>query len=293
MPVLRVYSAGSNAKGQLGTGSEDDSWVFAPVAGLGQVREGSGVNSTAKIANGSNHSIILYDGQLLSAGDNSRGQLFNLSTTFEPFRLRSDMEAVDVAAGWENSYLVLRQKETGSLQVISDLLLSIGSTDFGALGVDLSAAPSSSAKRDGIGEERTISFAHLIPQNSTYLIQNISSGLNHVIVILSIFSQSHNHQSQLVIGWGSCRHGQLGPISTPSNQSNLKSKRSPKTIPKPPSFIPTPIVLQVNNKSPITKVAAGSQHTILLHEDGTLTTWGSDRKNQLPAPPLPRVQDVQ
>ncbi|KAG8894013.1 hypothetical protein FRC01_013217, partial [Tulasnella sp. 417] len=292
-------------------------------------------NSISKIATGANHSLVLFNStdSVYGVGDNSRGQLLiesSETTSFERVNLdlRQGYRVVDVAAGWETSYFVQRHEsvaiedrgfisspaETTTSQ--SDLLIAIGSNDFGALGIGSVDAPAAVAptvkgkEKKSIPsspQQHTLSFNHLLPSESTCLVTSIATGINHVVLILGIYSK-HRPPSQLILGWGSCRHGQLGPVSSSTPKPSLRppkssqqppykpkqpsSKSNPST-PQPPAFIPTPTVLQVNNPSPVKRVAAGSQHTILLHEDGTLTTWGSNRKNQHPLAHPPRIIDVE
>lgn len=148
MGHLHVYSAGSNARGQLGNGTVDDSSAFAtpcvfPKSVYQESMSASAsqllrplnllpsdnntrchqpVNSIlTKIATGANHSLILFNSNhhVYGVGDNSRGQLLTTTTetttSFE--RIQLDLESekygyqvVDIAAAWETSYFVLRHK---------------------------------------------------------------------------------------------------------------------------------------------------------------------------------------
>ncbi|KAG8950677.1 hypothetical protein FRC04_007302 [Tulasnella sp. 424] len=399
MGHLHVYSAGSNARGQLGNGTVDDSSTFATrcVFPKSVDQDSKSMSASASqllrplnllpsdnnnrchqpinsifpnIATGANHSLILFNSNhhLYGVGDNSRGQLTGATTATETTsfeRVQLDLESdkygyqvVDIAAAWETSYFVLRHKslliDDGGPNVaqetidfssqsppaetrrplISDVLVTVGSNDFGALGIGsldpptAVSSPSTPKGKEKISvslssipssQQHVLSFTHLLPPatKSSYLISSITTGINHVIVVLDVYSKDNPQQrpSQLVVGWGACRHGQLGPMSSPasappvairpsskspksSQQPKLAPKAKPSTsksnspTPQPPSFIPTPILLQVKNASPVKRVGAGSQHTVLLHEDGTLTTWGSNRKNQLPSTNPPRVFDV-
>ncbi|KIO28818.1 hypothetical protein M407DRAFT_229407 [Tulasnella calospora MUT 4182] len=352
---FRVYSAGSNARGQLGNGTIEDACTFAAAcpfpksvdsmwaSASDNLRPLDLIPCVSKIATGANHSLVLFNstGHVYGAGDNSRGQLLTTSpetTSFErvDLDLKQGYQVVDVAAGWETSYFVQRHRPLAPSPppVESDLLVAIGSNDFGALGVrgidppaSVSALPTPKGKEKksipsspSSSQQQTLSFNHLLPREteSTYRISTIATGLNHIILILDVYSKDRP-PSQLIVGWGSCRHGQLGPASSSFSNSpatlkpalnppksasqQLKPKPKPKprqptsksnlTTPQPPSFIPTPTVLQVKNPSPVKQVAAGSQHTVFLHQDGTLTTWGSHRKNQLPSTHPPQVLDVE
>ncbi|KAG9049319.1 hypothetical protein FS837_010638 [Tulasnella sp. UAMH 9824] len=379
--TFKVYSAGSNARGQLGNGTIEDACAFAPCVFPKSVdqdtksipasasdnlrplilvpSDNNHLHSIARIATGANHSLILFNSthHVYGVGDNSRGQLLitpSETTSFQRVNLdvKQGYRVVDIAASWETSYFVLRHepvaiddREQGdvaspsppaettiSQPLESDLLVAIGSNDFGALGVgslDPPAVVPAPATRKGKekkpvpssptpSQQQTLSFNHLLPRatsKSTYRISTIETGLNHVILILDVYSKS-GPPSQLIVGWGSCRHGQLGPVShspstspvsvkpslnppkasqqpKPANKARKPTSKSNPSTPQPPSFIPIPTVLRVKNTSPVKRVAAGSQHTVLLHEDGTLTTWGSNRKNQLPPTHPPRVLDVE
>ncbi|KAG8916268.1 hypothetical protein FRC03_007755 [Tulasnella sp. 419] len=119
------------------------------------------------------------------------------------------------------------------------------------------------------------------PTNRPYQITKLAAGMHHIVVVIEpIYDQKiagQNLSDQLIIGWGACRHGQLGHIPMSSSSENRTTTACLKTM--YPLSIPMPTILSI----PVVGVAAGNQHqhTVSLYSDGTLYSEGSNRKSQL------------
>ena len=303
MPHQHLISCGSNGKGQLGNGSFEDTYYFglchfsSPDGSIITPKPPPNFNSISKISTGGNHTLLLATEenederenilqlQLYGCGDNSRGQLHPSrpkmldSSAFRPLSLgivEEEYVPIEIEASWETSYVVYRSPQS---RAKSDVLVSFGANDFGDLGtgpLPLQNVPSSKGKEkklsgDGI---HILSFDHLLPpRTESFQIIHLTAGVHHVLAVLQLSPSSQ----QLLVGWGSCRHGQLGPIPT-----NLVSAKNAKT----PSFIDRPITIQLpistNSESGrIVGIAAGSQHSVIHLSSGRLVSLGSDRKRQL------------
>jgi len=272
--VLTLFAAGSNACGQLATSSLDDAHYFTPC-----VFEDSppgvlpqNTQSILQLASGSNHSLILLrrmapggsdklQNELWGAGDGRKGQLgpswrnrLSPSTSvFRPIDQAPDDYAITgIAAAWETSYVVL------SWDGRDDVLMSMGADDFGDLGVG-------GAKKQGNGKERLIQVVDLVSfigsiASGTLKISELVAGPHHVVVCLDYVDLS-GRAVQKLLGWGASRQGQLGTISR---------------------AITLPLEIHLHqSRSPVTQIAAGNQHTVFRHVDGSVTALGSDKKGQL------------
>ena len=269
-----LLAAGSNAFGQLGTGSLDDAHRFTPC-----VFEGSppgtlppNTQSILQLASGANHSLILLRriasggsdkprNELWGAGDGNKGQLGPSSrnrplpsaSVFHPIdQVHDSYEITGIAAAWETSYIVFSQNGK------DDVLMSMGADDFGDLGVG-------GVKKQGNGKERLIHVVDLVvPIGSvargTLKVLELVAGPHHVIARLD-FTDLSGHPVQKLIGWGASRQGQLGLTS--------RAVTSPMEIQLPQSW------------PRITQISLGNQHTVFRHFDGSVTALGSNRRGQL------------
>ena len=272
--VLTLLSAGSNACGQLATGSLDDAHHFTPCV-FGDSPPGvfpSNTQSILQLASGSNHSLILLRrtapggsdkswNELWGTGDGSKGQLgpswrnrTSPSTlVFQPIdQVPDGYEFTSVAAAWETSYIVFSRGGR------DDILMSMGADDFGDLGVG-------GSNKQGSGKERLIHVVDLVSSiesiaRGTLKISELVAGPHHVVACLDYVDLS-GRAVQKLVGWGASRQGQLGTVSR---------------------AVTSPLEIQPDrSRSRITQIALGNQHTILLHSDGSVTPLGSDRKGQL------------
>ncbi|KAH9910489.1 RCC1/BLIP-II [Epithele typhae] len=275
MPSLFLYSAGSNARGQLATGDQEDAHHFTPsrfsnVTTPGRLPDGA--VGLRQVACGANHTLALLEMQdgvleLWGCGDGRRGQLgpsydSNLAnTTFRPLDLLlgGDTEGYAVriiAAGWETSYVVLSRAEA------DDVVLSMGADDRGALGVGGTDATSStpSAPRTHTVPLRPL-LSDLGHEDATLQVLALSAGPHHVIAHVRALRPDGSAFAFLA-GWGAARHGQLGPLDAPA------------------PFLARPTLVSMPTTHALAALALGQAHSAFLREDGTLGAMGATRKNQ-------------
>ena len=272
--VLTLLAAGSNACGQLATGSLDDAHHFTPCI-FGDLPPGvlpPNTQSILQLASGSNHSLILLRrmapeglgkpwNELWGAGDGNKGQLGpswkngtpSSTLVFQPIdQVPDGCEIASVAAAWETSYTVFSRDGK------EDILMSMGADDFGDLGVG-------GISKQGNGKERMI---HVVDLSSTIgsiaretlKISELVAGPHHVVARLD-YDDSSGRAVQKLVGWGASRQGQLGTVSR---------------------AVTSPLEIQLDqSRSRVTQIALGNQHTVFLHSDGSVTALGSDRRGQL------------
>ena len=159
-----------------------------------------------------------------------------------------------VAACWETSFLVLTKPGQ------HHLLVSMGGDDFGDLGIG------GLRSKTGEAPVHVLDFSHIVGSApSRLLITDITAGPHHAIVLL------HVDDKQYIVGWGTARHGQLGPLLAPS---------SSRALPFSPS--PVAINLQIDVQlDPVLSVRTGNQHSLFLHASGRVSALGSNTKGQL------------
>ncbi|KAI9569453.1 regulator of chromosome condensation 1/beta-lactamase-inhibitor protein II [Boletus coccyginus] len=288
-----LLTAGSNAKGQLGIGSYDDAPTFTPCQ-FAQCEPNQLPDLTSRVTHaacGANHTVLLLehlDGStiLWGTGDGRRGQL-GLGypreeadpapwTVFHPLVLpplpvpksyaSRGYAYKFIAAAWETTYVVLARPAS------SDVLLSMGSNEFGALGVGEGVEASESGRNGPGGEPRVVDFDHIFPVDSgrhtqprTMYVRSLHAGPRHVVAQLVMASAADGSSSHSVlVGWGASRHGQLGP------QGGVR-------------FVARPTRLPINiEEDPMISCALGNQHTVVLHESGRISALGSNRQGQIP-----------
>ena len=286
MDAPTLLAAGSNGRGQLATGDSRDAYSFTPCKCAR--RESSTSPDIISIVGGGNHTLALLSWENDSAaslevwgcGEGTKGQLgpgFNAdsegrdeSAVLEPLNLPWEEQGLigytisHVAACWETSFFVLRKNDQ------YDLLASMGGNDFGDLGIgDL---PS---KKKIKAICHIVDFSHIVGSTAQRVsITDITAGPHHVIVLL------HADQKQYIAGWGTARHGQLGPLLAPSGRA-LPFSPSPVAI-------DLPIDVQLD---PVLSVRAGNRHSVFLHASGHISALGSDAKGQLQD--LRTAEDVQ
>jgi protein ATS1 len=275
--MTTILASGSNAAGQLANGTTIDSHTFTPCLfedyAEGAVRS-SASHRVQDIASGANHALILIErrdiaGEILmelwGCGDGSKGQLGpsylndtacagGVSTsTFRRINLPLHEYGLDeyvcrsVASSWQTSYVVL------SCPGKSDVVLSMGADDFGALGSGETKQP---------GFLHLINFSHILPADTVGLVvESIAAGPRHVIVYLEC-TLMNGTTRRLLAGWGNSRHGQLGNGIT----SSLVFPR---------------LISPDDAEDPVVSLGLGVQHSILLHASGRASSFGSDQKRQL------------
>ncbi|KAJ3555422.1 hypothetical protein NM688_g2587 [Phlebia brevispora] len=121
----------------------------------------------------------------------------------------------------------------------------------------------------------------VLQENKDYTLKigTLTSGPHHVVIHLTL-TCTDGMEEQHVLGWGTARHGQIGPHKDPSTG-------------KPVPFLPSPTPLfsadSQGNESLVSS-ALGTHHTVLLLSSGRLQPLGSNRKGQLDG--VDSLQDV-
>ncbi|KAH9030288.1 RCC1/BLIP-II [Lactarius hengduanensis] len=283
---LLLYAAGSNGRGQLATADLQDAYTFTPCTFSGCQRGAlpPGTLSVIAVKGGSNHSLALLSRpnhpriEVWGCGDGTKGQLGptyvneagdnrvifrRIALPLEDHGL-AGYEISHVAACWETSFFVLTKDGQ------HDVLISMGGDDFGDLGIG------------GLGTENRkahpfhiIGFTHIVgPDAHGLSITNITTGPHHAVALLRAGNKQH------VAGWGTARHGQLGPLHAPSGRA------------LPFSPLPVAINLPIDVQfDPVRSMRAGNQHSLFLHASGRVSALGSDAKGQLRG--LHTAEDVQ
>jgi protein ATS1 len=283
-----LLAAGSNGRGQLATGNLQDAHTFTPCKFAGSEcntspsSPGQSPAAIISIVGGGNHTLALLSRVIDPAssltdhleawgcGDGTKGQLgpayiadaegcaIDDGAVLRPLVLPWEEHGLfgysisQVAACWETSFFVLTKDGQ------HDLLASMGGNDFGDLGIgDL---PSKKAPF------HIVDLSHIVGSAVQHVsITDITAGPHHAIVLLRADDKQH------VAGWGTARHGQLGPLRAPSGRA-LPFSPSPVAI----DLLPSDVQLD-----PVRSVRAGNQHSLFLHASGRISALGSDAKGQL------------
>ncbi|KAI0052714.1 RCC1/BLIP-II [Auriscalpium vulgare] len=277
---LCLFAAGSNGKGQLATGHLDDVHTFQPCSFSGCPVGGLPPRTTSilTVVGGGNHTLVLLsrrsnalggtENELWGCGDGARGQLGpeyaaeagDGTAIFRPVRLPLKLAGYIVkmvAACWETSYLVLSKESS------NDVVVSMGGDDYGDLGVD------GMNKKDKSLPFHIVDLSGVVGTCSVHLtVKDIAAGPHHVVVLLQT-EHTDGSTAEHVAGWGSSRHGQLGPLIS-------------ATMGRLPPFVSSPaaVVVPGSSSDPIRTMRLGNQHSVFLHASGRLSALGSDRKGQ-------------
>jgi protein ATS1 len=281
-PTPLLLAAGSNGRGQLATGDSQDVHTFTPCRFAGRESRCTpppGLTpAIISIVGGGNHTLVLLSRpsdpavslppehlEVWGCGNGTKGQLgladsegHDGSAVLRPLILPWEEQALfgytvsQVAACWETSFFVLTKAGH------HDLLASMGGNDFGDLGIG--------SKKDIKAPFHIVDLSHIVDSTAAQhvSITGITAGPHHVIVLLRA------DDKQYIAGWGTARHGQLGPLLAPSGRA-LPFSPSPVAI-------DLPIDVQLD---PVLSVRAGNQHSIFLHASGCVSALGSDAKGQL------------
>jgi len=170
---MALFSSGSNAKGQLGSGDTSDKHQFSrcSFSGCGDADVlPSDIASVIQIASGSNHTLLLAESpdrprSVWVTGDGSRGQLGpHNHRGCQTFSRLDDVTLgnsalqgytpVAVAALWETSFLVLRAPEWR--HGASDAVIAMGANDFGDLGVPTTTTTATTAHAQRFATRRRV-----------------------------------------------------------------------------------------------------------------------------------------
>lgn len=270
MPPI-VYSAGSNARGQLANGTCDDLHSF-DICQFASEDFPACIQEVVSVSGGANHTIVLLRTQssveLWGCGDGSKGQLGpSYLQTIPEESEKSRLQLLDipsqhsalrnasprlVAAAWETTYIVFTALNG------SDVLVSLGVNDYGDLGVGTTP-----------GSINVISFASIFsPLHPVRLrIEDLATGPHHIIVYL-LATLSDGSERRVIAGWGAARHGQLGEVHA-SNGKALPIQATPR------------LILDLGGMDHVASLGAGNQHSVILLRSGRIHAFGSNRKNQL------------
>jgi protein ATS1 len=128
----------------------------------------------------------------------------------------------------------------------------MGSNDFGALGVGTKQATATPA---------VVSFDHLTVEGRSIdfnelIVESIVAGPRHVVLHMrAVLNNKHT-----LVGWGLARHGQLGDTKIVNHDR--------------------PYIIDVS-PDPVQTCSLGLQHTVICHQSGRTTAFGSNKKGQL------------
>jgi protein ATS1 len=286
MPPHALFSAGSNAKGQLATGDTEDVHSFTACSFVGCREPGTlpaGTHRILNVACGANHTLLLLEREpseefsyasgieLWGAGDGSRGQLgpsvTSSTNVFHPLEINLDKFGLGgsvithVAVCWETTYVAVHSPGG------SDVLLSMGADDFGDLGIGGLKAKGKTI--DGGVHIVNLQDAFVQGDARRMNIVSLVSGPHHIVVRLATLD-GDGQPTEILVGWGTSRHGQLGDQKDPTKGRPIPFIPAPKSIP-----------LQHDDNSKILQVAAGTHHTVILRSSGRVLSLGSNRKGQI------------
>lgn len=269
-----LWCAGSNARGQLATGDQEDRAYFQKSQFIVDDKlQSTPPDDILQVACGSNHTLALLRNQgkgtqIWGVGDGSKGQLGLTSSEkwaeFKPLDLGNLLSPNDeitmVQASWETSFAVIRSRP-------SDRIIAFGSNDFGILGIN----------QDSIKQSlpREVVLDHLFTgQDTSYRISHFRATPRYVLTILRY--ETPEGGADMLIGWGAARHGQLQV-----RQNEDSSIVPPKSTPRWRS-LPTKI-WSCKHPTRVSSLAAGQQHGLILLNNGSILQLGSNSKSQLPS----------
>jgi autotransporter-associated beta strand protein len=251
----RVYAWGRGLQGQLGSGLASDAWT--PVNVTSTTWTGRKV---VMLAAGELHSVALDEsGGVHTWGDNSRGQLgdgtVGTAPRPTPVALGSAMRATvnTPGAGYFSppSVTLVGGGGTGARAVATVGGGRVLSVTITSMGTGYTSAPQVSfSGGGGFGASATITL------NAMPVMVSVAAGGAHTLAI--------DNQGR-VWAWGNNGRGQLG--------------RDPGTTTS--SSVPLMIAASAFGNQRVLAVAAGSDHSLALTEDGVVWAWGSHSSGQL------------
>ncbi|KAJ3890346.1 regulator of chromosome condensation 1/beta-lactamase-inhibitor protein II [Lentinula edodes] len=280
MPFSLV-SCGSNAHGQLANGTLDDAHTFQPCIFEDENAKDCSISERIiRIATSGNHVLLLSEfteestgwtrRSLWGCGDGHSGQLGNLGrnqdeTVFRRIDLQLAEHGLEnyqprlICCSWETSYVVL------SCEGKPDVLISMGSNDFGDLGVGESLSVRAKLFHAVLFDH--LPMDELAMDGASLRVISVSAGQHHVIAQIKVQVSDH-HGRNLIVGWGAARHGQLGDTS-------MLNKKTP--------FFSLPKIIEVPDhpEDPLIQISLGHRHSVFLHESRRLSCLGSNMKSQI------------
>lgn len=291
---IALYASGSNGSGQLGIGHFEDVSVPKDVILEDDLTD----TASPQIQAGGNHTLMLFaSGRLLWSGDATSAACGNYdSSVHTPARfsnLQFPASAVDkdyekvilCAATWEASVIVTRDVH------FNTKIYSFGTGNKGELGLG-----------DLIFRTPTPQLIKDFPPAGTRII-DLAASVSHIVAVLD---------NGEVYGWGNGRKGQLGEpaavVYIPRRISAIDFRATRAVCGRQFTFIvgdPAvgkfavlgPDKLNVVTEAPSNVVdwkdiGAGWSSIYVLHEDGTMVSWGKDDHGQLVPPMLPLISQV-
>jgi tripartite motif-containing protein 71 len=261
-----VRAWGNNTFGQLGDGTENNSFVPVPVRGL------SGVTA---IAAGGDHSLaLLSDGTVMAWGNNEYGQLGIGNDTGPeecvshkvcsktPVIVSGLSEVTAIAAAGEQSYALLKD----------GTVVAWGSNDEGQLG-------------DGTNEgPEMCKVSPLVYEQPCSKQPTAVDGLSNVTAIAAgrhefALALLENHT---VMAWGASSQGRLGDGKATGPESCLREWEDEHIYEYEHEGTPcskTPIA--VEDLSEVTAITAGWYDSAALLSNGTVKAWGLNNYGEL------------
>ncbi|KAF9441552.1 RCC1/BLIP-II [Macrolepiota fuliginosa MF-IS2] len=290
--MLTLLSAGSNAQGQLGNTTIDDSHIFQACSFATASPGTLPVHATdvMDIVNGSNHTLVLLgvrtaDGvgstEVWGCGDGRKGQLGpdhrqrhtnqGSTTIFQRLMLDPAFDKLGlsgyvvsaISATWETSYLSLTRPGK------HDVIVSFGSNEFGDLGVGRDAGDKLAEEGPGahiVDFSRVIVDGNTIDSAQTVVVERLRAGQRHIIAALKVVWNGRE-PTQVLVGWGARRHGQLDDTRVPPQPTYQSYPTLVMSTPTPSNFT--------------IEYSLGIHHSVFLHASGRVSFRGSNRKNQV------------
>lgn len=307
----RVYSAGSNFFGQLGTGTTGDSSdVFVPVETAGTPMAGKTIT---QVAAGAFHSVALAsDGSMYSWGYGANWQLGSGRADIEPKPVRVVIAGTPLA-GKEIAQISASSDNTMILTTDGGLY-GWGNNEHGELGIgstdpQLTAVPVKTAGTPMEGKRITqiamggMSMTALASDGSVYAWGSHDWGqlgngkpwgyqkreLSPGLVVTAGTPMAGKKITKIVAGWAhllavsdeglvySWGFNDLGQLGVGSSNHN-----DARSLPSAVVVAGTPM-----EGKRITDVAIESEHSVALADDGSLYTWGYDITETPQDPPRP------
>ncbi|WPK26153.1 hypothetical protein PUMCH_003501 [Australozyma saopauloensis] len=215
---------GSNGLYQLGLGNDDDHCELQLVDLPFVAHE-----KPKAFAFGASHTLVLFpNGKVFASGSNEFGQCGIAGAKILQTFCEIPGTWTDIAAGWEFS--ILKSNEGH--------FYSCGHGPKGELGLGEGVRVAT--------EPTKIEFGSKLGSG----VCKIQASMSHVVV------QLHNGS---LLGWGTCRKGQLGNVPTVLNSQGK---------PKPPMGLWEPTVLSY---APVIDCKVGRERTLLIREEGATT----------------------
>jgi alpha-tubulin suppressor-like RCC1 family protein len=259
-----VWGAGYNNYGQLGLGNYTEKRTFTQVPNL--------TNAAALVASGGFSLVLKTDGTVVGFGWNGSGQITGSTTpmaTNVPLAATGLTGVTGIAAGSSHSLAVLAngtvrawgssgygERGGGSLTTSIPNLTSVTQIAAGSyfslfLRNDGAVYATGTNNRGQLGLGDTTQRYGPVQISGLTGIVSISAGTEHALAIKN---------DGTAWSWGSNYSGQLGTGSTPG-QSNVPVK--------------------IPGISGAIRAVAGGGHSLILKQDGTAQTFGSNSNGQL------------